>query len=120
MRLHYFVLRVPGLVVDASLHRQCARAVNDSAAAARDCGRGARAHTESPDWGNSYTGGQNQGGIKKKTKEQLLHAAEKADARLKLAQKEAEEAKAAADKAVKEEEAAAKLTSAEEGRSENQ
>ena len=71
---------------------------------------------ESPDWGNSYTGGQNQGGIKKKTKEQLLHAAEQADARLKRATKEAEEAKAAADKAVKEEEAAAKLQNAEEGK----
>ena len=77
---------------------------------------------ESPDWGNSYTGGQNKGGIKKKTKEQLLNAAEKAEANLKRATKEAEEAKAAADKAVEEEEAAAKLTSAEEGtsRSSNQ
>ena len=71
---------------------------------------------ESPDWGNSYTGGQNKGGIKKKTKEQLLNAAEKAEATLKRAQKEAEEANAAAEKAVKEEqEAAEKLTSAEEG-----
>ena len=47
----------------------------------------------SPDWDNTYTGGQNLGDKKKKSKEQLQYVAEQMALKAKWAEKELEAAK---------------------------